>query len=83
MFEHGKTSGQLSPIARYKDSDYVTFRDEKFERICVGFRRLGKYQRGGYDSITGGVMCAPPGKSLTNNDIGIFIDSVKLQPAAG
>lgn len=81
MFEHGKSVSQASPVARYKDADYVTFRDEKHGRTCVGFRRMGRFQRGGYDSVTGGILCAPPGKSLTSNDIAIFIDNVRLQQA--
>jgi hypothetical protein len=83
MFEHGKSISQVSPVARYGDADYVTFKDDKHGRLCVGFRRLGKFQRGGYESITAGIMCTPPGKSFGNNDIAIFIDSVRLQQAAG
>lgn len=79
MFEHGKSISEVSPVARYRDSDYVTFRDDKHARVCAGFRRLGHFQRGGYDSITSGILCAPPGKALTHNDIAIFIDSVQLQ----
>jgi hypothetical protein len=83
MFEYGKSVTQVSPVARYQDADYVTFRDDQHERVCVGFRRMGKFQRGGYDSLTGGLLCAPPGKNLTNNDIAIFIDHVRLQQVAG
>jgi hypothetical protein len=83
MFEHGKTAAQFSPVARYQDSDYVTFKDDKHGRTCVGFRRMGKFHRGGYDSITGGIMCAPSGKTLTTGDIAIFIDNVRLQQVSG
>ena len=82
LFEHGASAMQVSPPTRYKTADYVTFRDGKLGRVCVGFRRMGSFQRGGYDSLTAGVMCAPPGKDLTQNDVGIFIDNVKLQPLA-
>ena len=37
MFEHGKSVSQVAPVARYKDADYVTFKDDKHGRICVGF----------------------------------------------
>ncbi len=83
MFEHGKTVSQVSPVARYRDADYVTFKDDKHGRLCVGFRRLGKFQRGGYESLTAGIMCTPPGKNFGTNDVAIFIDNVRLQKAAG
>ena len=83
MFEHGKSISDVSPVARYRDADYVTFKDDKNGRVCVGFRRMGKFQRGGYESLTAGIMCAPPGKNLGTNDIPIFIDNVRLQQAAG
>ena len=70
-------------MARYKDADYVTFKDDKHGRICVGFRRMGKFQRGGYESLTSGIMCAPSGKNFGTNDIAIFIDNVRLQQVAG
>ena len=57
----------------------MTFRDDKHGRVCVGFRQMGKFQRGGYDALTSGILCAPPGKNLTNNDIAIFIDNVRLR----
>ena len=83
MFEHGKTAAQFSPVARYQDADYVTFKDDKHGRTCVGFRRMGKFHRGGYDFITGGIMCAASGKTLTTGDIAIFIDNVRLQQVSG
>ena len=83
MYEHGASATQVSPPARYKDADYVTLMDGKHGRVCVGFRRMGKFQRGGHDSLTAGVMCAPPGKNFAPNDIGIFIDSVTLRQAGG
>ena len=70
-------------MARYKDADYVTFKDDKHGRICVGFRRMGPYQRGGYKSLTAGIMCAPPGKNFGTNDIAIFLDNVRLRQVAG
>lgn len=83
MFEHGQSVTDVSPVTRYEDADYVTFKDGKHGRRCVGFRRLGKFQRGGYDSVAGGILCAPPGKTITDNDIVLFIDNVRLQQAAG
>ncbi|MGD9885901.1 MAG: hypothetical protein AB7U95_38000, partial [Reyranella sp.] len=83
MFEDGKFVTRISQVARYKDADYVTFQEDKQGRSCVGFRRLGQFQRGGYDSVTGGILCAPPGKGVPDNDIFLFIDNVRLQPAAG
>lgn len=79
MFEHGTSVAQVSAVTRYKDADYVTFNDGKDGRSCAGFRRLGQFQRGGYASVTGGILCAPPGKSIATNDIPIFIDNVRLQ----
>jgi hypothetical protein len=79
MFEHGKSTSDVSPVARYRDADYVIFRDDKHQRLCTGFRRMGNFQRGGYDSITGGILCAPPGKKLTEKDVALFIVNVRLQ----
>lgn len=83
MFEHGQSVADVSPVARYKDADYVTFKDGKLGRNCVGFRRLGNFQRGGYASVTGAILCAPPGKIITDKDIAIFIDNVRVRDAAG
>ncbi len=80
MFEDGKFIAQVSPVARYKDADYVTFKDGKAARSCIGFRRMGRPQRGGYDSIMGGILCAPPGKPVTAGDTASFIDKARLQP---
>ena len=82
MFEYGKSVAQVSAVTRYNDADYVTFTDDKNGRHCAGFRRLGKFQRGGYDSVTGGILCAPAGKGLATGDIPKFIEHVRLQPAA-
>jgi hypothetical protein len=81
MFEHGKSVTQVSPAAHHKDADFVTFKDGKLGRSCIGFRRLGKPQRGGYDAVTGAILCAPPGKAVTDGDVAVFIDNVRLQPA--
>jgi hypothetical protein len=80
IFEHGKLIAQVSPVARYKDADYVTFMDGKAGRNCVGFRRVGRPQRGGYDSLTGGILCAPSGKTISDVDISAFIDRGRPQP---
>ena len=82
MFEDGRSIAGVSSVARYKDADYVTFKDGKQERRCVGFRRLGGFQRGGYASVTGGILCAPSGKAMTDGHIPLFIDNVKLRQAA-
>ena len=81
IFEHGKFIGQVSPVARYKDADYVTFKDGKTGRNCIGFRRVGRPQRGGYASLMGGILCAPSGKTISDVDISVFIDKGRLQPA--
>lgn len=81
MFEHGQSVAEVSPVARTWDADYVRFTDGKHGRRCVGFRRLGRFQRGGYDSVTGGILCAPSGKTITDKDIALFIDNVRLQDA--
>jgi hypothetical protein len=80
IFEHGKFIAQVSPVARYKDADYVTFKDGKAGRSCTGFRRIGRPQRGGYDSVMGGILCAPSGKTIGDVDISTFIDNARLQP---
>jgi hypothetical protein len=69
MYENGQFATQFSAVARYHEADYATFRDDKHKLSCVGFRRMGKPQRGGYESLTGAIMCAPPGKTLANDDI--------------
>lgn len=79
MFEHGKDAAEVSAVARYRTADYVTFRDPPRRRACTGFRRLGPPQRGGYAWVTGGILCAPPGASLPESDIRLFIDSVALK----
>ena len=79
MFEHGTSVSQVSAVTRYKDADYVTFSDNKEGRSCAGFRRLGQFQRGGYASVTGGILCAPPGKAVVAADITKLIDNVRLQ----
>ena len=81
IFEHGRFVAQVSPVARYKDADYVTFKDGKAGRTCIGFRRVGGPQRGGYDSLTGGILCAPSGKTITEAELSVFIDKARLQPS--
>jgi hypothetical protein len=59
----------------------VTFKDGKAGRSCTGFRRIGRPQRGGYDSVMGGgILCAPSGKTIGDVDISVFIDNARLQP---
>ena len=81
IFEHGRFVAQVSPVARYKDADYVTFKDGKAGRTCIGFRRVGGPQRGGYNSLTGGILCAPSGKTITEAELSVFIDKARLQPS--
>jgi hypothetical protein len=83
MFEDGESISGISNVARYKDADYVTFKEGKQGRRCVGFRRLGEFQRGGYASVTGGILCAPAAKAMTDSDIALFIDNVRLRQGAG
>ena len=80
LFEYGKSIAQVSAVARYKDADYVTFTDGRMARSCLGFRRVGRPQRGGYDSLMGGILCAPRGKTISQVDISTFIDNARLQP---
>jgi hypothetical protein len=81
MFEDGRYVSAYSPVARYHDADFVTFKDDKQGLNCVGFRRPGPAQRSGYQSVTGGIRCAPRGKGLTSDEIGRFVDRVQiLQP---
>lgn len=80
VFEYGKSITQVSPVSRYRDADYVTFVDGKMGRSCLGFRRVGRPQRGGYDSVMGGVLCAPQGRSIGQADIATLIDNSRLQP---
>jgi len=68
-------------VAHYRDTDYVTFKDAKGGRSCIGFRRVGKAQRGGYDALTGGILCAPPGKTITEAEVSVFIDKAQLRPS--
>ena len=35
-----------------------------------------------YSSVTGGILCAPPGKTITERDVALFIDKVRLQEPA-
>ncbi len=81
IFENGKSVTQISQVVRYKETDYVTFKDGRAGRSCLGFRRVGRPQRGGYDSLMGGVLCAPPGKAIRDVDISAFIDNARLRPA--
>ena len=77
--ENGQFASQFSPVARYHEADYSTFRDAKQAQSCAGFRRTGNQRRGGYDWIMGGIVCAPPGRTLTNDQLARFIDRVRLQ----
>jgi hypothetical protein len=77
MYENGRNASQFSPVARYHEADYASFRDG--QRTCVGFRRTGSPRKGGYDKIVGGIFCAPPGRNLTTDQVTQFIDRVRLQ----
>jgi hypothetical protein len=79
MYENGQFAGQFSPVARYHEADYSTFRDAKQAQSCAGFRRTGSQRRGGYDWIIGGILCAPAGRNLTDDQFAQFIDRVRLQ----
>jgi hypothetical protein len=77
MYENGRSASQFSPVVRYHEADYASFRDG--QRTCAGFRRTGKPQRGGYDRIIGGILCSSPGRNLTTAEVTQFIDRVRLQ----
>ena len=79
MYENGQFAGQFSPVARYHEADYSTFRDSKQAQSCAGFRRTGKQRRGGYEWVVGGILCAPAGRNLTDDQFAQFIDRVRLQ----
>jgi hypothetical protein len=79
MYENGQFAGQFSPLARYHEADYSTFRDAKQAQNCAGFRRTGKQRRGGYEWVVGGILCAPAGRNLTDDQFAQFIDRVRLQ----
>jgi hypothetical protein len=81
VFEYGRSITQVSPVARYKDADYVTFKDGRAGRACMGFRRVGRPQRGGYESVMGGILCAPPGRAIGDGDISAFVNNARLQSA--
>jgi hypothetical protein len=78
MYENGQFADQFSPVARYHEADYSTFRDAKQAQSCAGFRRTGSQRRGGYDWIIGGILCAPAGRNLTDDQFAQFIDRVRL-----
>ena len=66
IFEYGKVDRAGLAGRPLQDADYVTFKDGKAGRTCIGFRRVGRPQRGGYDALTGGILCAHRGRpSLT------------------
>jgi hypothetical protein len=79
MYENGQFAKGFTSVSRYRDADYSAFRDTQRGWTCAGFRRLGRPQRGGYESITDGIFCAPPGRNLTNEQIDQFVDRVRLQ----
>ena len=79
MYERGQFASDFSPISRYHDSDFLTFKDNQQGQICVGFRRMGAPHRGGYQSLLAGIMCPPAGKRLTDQDIARFIDRVRAR----
>jgi hypothetical protein len=79
MYENGQSAGQFSPVARYHEVDYSTFRDDKEARTCAGFRRTGNPRRGGYDWVIGAILCAPAGRNLTDEQFARFVDRVRLQ----
>jgi len=81
IFENGQAMTQVSPVAHYRDADYVVFKDGKTGRNCIGFRRVGKPQRGGYDSLMGGILCAPRGRTLNEADSSTFMDNARPLPA--
>jgi len=79
MYENGKFAKGFTSPTHYHDADYSQFQDVQRGWSCTGFRRLGSPQRGGYQSITGGILCAPPGKTLSDTEVAAFIDGVRIQ----
>jgi hypothetical protein len=79
MYENGRFAGNFTEPVHYHGADYSLFEDGKRGWSCAGFRRLGEPQRGGYRSIAGGILCAPPGKTVTHGQIASHIDRLRLQ----
>ena len=77
MYENGRYAREFSAVARYHNADYSSFRDN--QRTCFGFRRTGTPRKGGYDTIVGGILCAPPGRTLTSDQVSQFIDRVQIR----
>jgi hypothetical protein len=80
MHVNGQSASGFSPVVRYHEADYSLFRDGKETQDCAGFRRTGNPRRGGYDWLLAGIVCAPAGRTLGNDQIARFIDRVRLQP---
>jgi len=76
FYANGKAATRFSPVARFQNADYSTFRDGNY--VCAGFRRTGEQRRGGYSWILGGILCPPLGRSLTNDQVAQFMDRVRL-----
>ena len=81
MYENGQFAKGFTSVAHYRDADYAAFQYAKRGWTCAGFRRLGPPQRGGYESIMRGIICAPPpsGKNLTNQQVDPFVEPVRLK----
>jgi hypothetical protein len=79
MYENGQFAKSFTSPIHYRDADYSLFQDSKRSWSCAGFRQFGQPQRGGYQSITGGILCAPPGKNLTNDQVARFIEGVRFK----
>jgi hypothetical protein len=79
MYENGQFARSFTSPVHERGADYSLFQGGKRGWSCAGFRRLGQPQRGGYQSITGGILCAPPGKTLTNEQVARFIGDVRAQ----
>jgi hypothetical protein len=77
MYGSGGKPSQFSPVFRFHNVDASSFRDGQYP--CAGFRRTGHPRRGGYDWVLGGLLCAPQGRTLSNEQFGQFIERVQLR----
>lgn len=73
----------FSPLGNRGGADYMTFTGASGQ-ACVGIRRYGPAQGGGYQWILFGVRCEPRSQALSDAEIDRFIASVSYRgPQAG
>lgn len=80
MDSRARAVATLVGPSRHGDSDYYTYTATSGEE-CVGFRRYGPSSGLGYVWVLGGVACEERGRTLSQDQIRSFIDSVQVRPA--